>query len=46
MLFQLEDGSQAFDIKNYLVTLDTCESVSFENMEFPGKGAGKTKVEL
>jgi len=41
VLFQLDDGSQAFEIKDYLVTLDTVESVSFENMEFPGKGAAK-----
>lgn len=46
VLLQLEDGSQAFEIKDYLVSLDTCESVSFENLEFPGKGKGRTKLEL
>ncbi|XP_002155517.1 LDLR chaperone boca isoform X1 [Hydra vulgaris] len=46
VLFQLEDGSQAFEIKDYLTSLNTCESVSFENLNFPGKGAGKTKLEL
>ena len=45
-MLQLEDGSQAFEIKDYLVSLDTCESVSFENLEFPGKGKGRTKLEL
>jgi len=44
VLFQLEDGSVAFQIKDYLVTLDNCESVSFDNMEFPGKGKVKTEL--
>lgn len=46
ILFQLDDGSKAIEIKDYLVSLDTCESVSFDNLNFDGKGKGKTKVEL
>jgi len=46
VLFQVNDGSLAFQIKDYLVSQDTCEVVSFENMDFPGKGKGRTKLEL
>ena len=46
VLLQVADGSLAFEIKDYLVSQDTCEEVSFENMQFPGKGKGKQKVEL
>ena len=46
VLLQVSDGSLAFQIKDFLVTQDTCESVSFENMDFDGKGKGRQKVEL
>jgi len=46
VLFQVSDGSLAFKIKDFLVGQDTCESVSFENMDFDGKGKGRKKVEL
>ena len=37
VLFQLTDGSLAFEIRDFLVTQDTCKTVSFEQMEFPCK---------
>jgi len=46
VLLQVSDGSLAFKIKDYLISQDTCEVVSFENMEFPGKGKGRQKLEL
>jgi len=46
VLFQVNDGSLAVKIKDFLVSQDTCESVSFENLDFPGKGKGKEKIEL
>jgi len=46
VLFQLTDGSLAVKIKDFLVSQETCENVSFENLDFPGKGKGKQKLEL
>ena len=37
VLFQLKDGSLAFDIRDFLVTQNTCLTVSFEQMEFKCK---------
>jgi hypothetical protein len=38
-LFLLQDGSVAWDIKDFLVKQPECESVEFENQKFPGPGA-------
>ena len=39
ILFLLQDGSQAFDVKDYLVQQDRCEEVTIDNRPYPGKGA-------
>ena len=46
MLFHLDDGSQAYDVKDFLVKQNNCAGVEFENQQFPGAGAGKQKTEL
>ena len=49
VLFHLQDGSKAWEIKDYLITLKDCEEVQFENQKFPGAGAktgAKPKTEL
>ena len=38
-LLLLQDGSTAWDIKDFLVKQPECESVEFENQNFPGMGA-------
>ena len=47
-LFLLQDGSTAWDVKDYLIKQPECESVEFENQKFPGLGAEseKAKTEL
>ena len=37
VLFQLKDGSIAFEIRDFLVTQDTCLTVTFEQLEFKCK---------
>uniref|UniRef100_A0A069DMS1 Lipoprotein receptor-related protein chaperone MESD protein n=1 Tax=Clytia hemisphaerica TaxID=252671 RepID=A0A069DMS1_9CNID len=37
VLFQLKDGSLAFEIRDFLVTQDTCLTVTFEQLEFKCK---------
>ncbi|XP_078591909.1 LDLR chaperone boca-like [Branchiostoma floridae x Branchiostoma japonicum] len=39
VIFLLKDGSKAFEIRDFLVQQDRCAEVSFENQQFPGKGA-------
>lgn len=48
VLFHLDDGSQAYDVKDFLVKQSNCAAVEFENQQFPGAGAGagKQKTEL
>ncbi|XP_066282600.1 LDLR chaperone boca-like [Branchiostoma lanceolatum] len=38
-IFLLKDGSKAFEVRDFLVQQDRCAEVSFENQQFPGKGA-------
>lgn len=38
-IFMFKEGSQAWEAKDFLVTLDRCESVSVENKVYPGKGS-------
>ena len=33
-----QDGSKAWQIKDYLVSLDECTTVNFEQLSFPCKG--------
>ena len=46
VLLQIDDGSKAWEIKDYLITLDTVAKVEIENQAFEGKGAHRTKLEL
>jgi len=41
VLFVLKDGSAAWDIKDFLVRQDRCESVTIEGKDYPGLGASK-----
>ena len=46
VLIHIQDGSNAYDIKDFLVKQKTCAKVEFENQEFPGAGALAGKTEL
>jgi len=35
----LKDGSQAWEVKDFLVQQDRCESVTIEGKDYPGKGS-------
>ena len=39
ILFVLSDGGYAWKVKDYLVSLDSCESVTIEGKDYPGKGS-------
>ena len=39
ILLVLTDGSQAFEIKDFLVKQDRCKEVTIDNRPFYGKGA-------
>ncbi|CAF1001551.1 unnamed protein product [Rotaria sordida] len=39
VLFLLQDGSQAYEVKNYLVQQDRCQEVTIDNRPYYGKGA-------
>ncbi|XP_019642485.1 PREDICTED: LOW QUALITY PROTEIN: LDLR chaperone boca-like [Branchiostoma belcheri] len=41
VIFLLKDGSKAFEVGDFLVQQDRCAEVSFENQQFPGKGAAQ-----
>ena len=49
-IFLVQDGSTAWDIKDFLIKQSECESVEFDNQKFPGVGgepeSDKTKTEL
>ena len=49
-IFLLQDGSAAWDIKDFLIKQPELESVEFDNQKFPGLSAGsdsaKPKTEL
>ena len=38
ILIKIEDGSYAFEIKNFLVNQERCELVTLEGKDYPGKG--------
>jgi len=46
VLIHIEDGSKAYDIKDFLVKQKTCAKVEFENQEFIGAGASAERTEL
>jgi hypothetical protein len=39
VLFLLQDGSQVYEIKDYLVAQDRCQEVTIDNRPYYGKGA-------
>ena len=39
VLFLLQDGSQAYEVKDYLIQQDRCQEVTIDNRPFYGKGA-------
>jgi hypothetical protein len=49
-IFLVQDGSTAWDIKEFIIKQPECESVEFDNQKFPGLGpeadSGKPKTEL
>lgn len=44
VLFLLQDGSQAYEVKDYLVQQDRCQEVMIDNRSFQGKGAQVRKM--
>ena len=38
-IFMVQDGSTAWDIKDYLIKQKECSMVEFDNQKFPGAGA-------
>lgn len=44
VLFMVDDGSKAWDIKNYLTTLTECTTVSFEQLSFDCKHDKKKEL--
>ena len=40
----LKEGSWAWEIKDYLVNQERCESVTIEGQDFPGKGSDKVDL--
>ena len=41
MLLMLKDGSQAWEVKDFLVQQDRCEVVTIEGKDYPGKGSAQ-----
>ena len=41
VLFMTQDGSKAWKIKDYLVTLEECTTVNFEHLSFPCEGTAE-----
>jgi len=39
VLLMLKDGSQAWQVKDFLVEQDRCEVVTIEGKDYPGKGS-------
>jgi hypothetical protein len=39
VLFLLQDGSQAYEVKDFLVQQDRCQEVTIDNRPYYGKGA-------
>lgn len=44
VLLMVDDGSLAWDIKDYLTSLTECTTVSFEQLSFDCKGYKKTEL--
>jgi len=41
VLLMLKDGSQAWEVKDFLVQQDRCEVVTIEGKDYPGKGSAQ-----
>ena len=39
ILFLLQDGSQAYEVKDFLIEQDRCEEVTIDNRPYYGKGS-------
>jgi len=39
VLLMLKDGSQAWNVKDFLVQQDRCDVVTIEGKDYPGKGS-------
>lgn len=46
VLFLLQDGSQAYEVKDFLVQQDRCQEVTIDNRPFYGKGAKVREFEF
>ena len=46
VLFLLQDGSQAYEVKDFLVQQDRCQEVTIDNRPFYGKGAKVRELEF
>lgn len=44
ILLVLTDGSQAFEIKDFLVQQERCKDVTIDNRNYPGQGSSNTKT--
>jgi hypothetical protein len=44
VLFLLQDGSQTYDVKDYLIQQDRCEEVTIDNRPYYGKGAKVSRI--
>jgi len=42
----LKDGSQAWEVKDFLVQQDRCEVVTIEGKDYPGKGSAQVLLLL
>lgn len=45
ILIKLADGSYAYEIKDFIIQQDRCESVTIEGKTYPGKGSPEYKQE-
>lgn len=39
ILFLLKDGAKAWEVKDFLIRQERCESVTIEGKDYPGRGA-------
>lgn len=46
VLFLLQDGSQAYEVKDFLVQQDRCQEVTIDNRPYYGKGAKVFKKKI
>ena len=46
VLLMLKDGSQAWEVKDFLIQQDRCELVTIEGKDYPGKGSLQVITDL